>query len=126
MGLAREDFSRAVRWLTGFAFLRDPNARINGDEAEEDDRCRLCAQAPEKADHVLRECPALQQLRWECFGAYHLDPGMAWEVAAVIKFLADPRVSSLEDSDDVDGDPPMVDPPQRRGRSTLMTEQQDG
>ena len=66
-----------------------------------------CAQAPEKVDHILRECPALNQHRWECFGTFQLAPGMPWEVSAGVKFLGDPRVSSLEDSTE-DNDPPAA------------------
>ena len=106
LGLGREEFSRAIRWLTGFAFLQSPNAKVN---TEEDDQCRLCAQAPEKADHILRVCPALNQLRWECFGMYQLTGEVGWEVSAVVRFLGDQRVCSLEDSEDSGGSQGVYD-----------------
>ena len=98
ISLDREAFSRLIRWLSGFAFLRGLGAKINGEDGD-DDSCRLCEEAVEKADHILRECPALNQHRWDCFGTYQLSSGMGWEVMAVHKFLSDQRVRSLEDSD---------------------------
>ena len=90
-------------WLTGFALLRSMNAAVGLEESAD---CRLCHQAPEKADHILRDCPALLQHRWECFGAYQLAVDAEWEVSALCRFLRDERVSNLEDSE-VDGsDPP--------------------
>ena len=98
----REDFSRAVRWLTGFAFLRAPN-NVRGDTDQ--DICRLCAQAAEKADHVLQSCPALNQLRRESFGTFQMVPGgMEWEVSSLIKFLSDERVQALEEDEGVTSD----------------------
>ena len=91
LALDREAFSRCIRWLTGFAFLQAPNA-LRG--LTEDDNCRLCAIAPEKADHILRQCPALNQLRWESFGKFH------WEVKGLARFLQAERVRSLEDSEE--------------------------
>ena len=61
---------------------------------------------PEKADHVLRECPRLNQLRWECFGALQLTSETEWEVSALCRFLKDDRVSTLEDSGETGGNPP--------------------
>ena len=95
LGLDRNDFSRCIRWLTGFAFLRSKNFQLGLDDG---DICRICAQAPEKAEHIFRECPALNQHRWECFGVFQLAPGVEWEVQSLLKFLADERVRSLEDS----------------------------
>ena len=89
LGMGREDFSRAIRWLTGFAFLGGPN-KVMG--LCEDDTRRRCAQAPEKVDYLLLECPALNQLRWERFDAFQLNPpplGRDWEVSSLLKFLGD-------------------------------------
>ena len=60
----------------------------------------------EKADHILRECPALNQHRWECFGAFQLVGNVEWEVSALTQFLQDERVRTLEDSESTDDGPP--------------------
>ena len=75
----------------------------------EDDTCRLCALAPEKADHILRQCPALNQLRWESFGKFQLAAGDPWEVKGLTRFLQDERVRSLEDSEEDDLSQPNPD-----------------
>ena len=104
LGENREEFSRAVRWLTGFAFLRAPNAARG---TSEQDICRLCATAPEKADHILLTCPTLNQLRWECFGAFQIQgSGFEWEVSSLLKFLSNERIKSLEDPEEDAPDPP--------------------
>ena len=67
---------------------------------EESADCRLCHQVPKKADHILRECPALNQHRWECFGAFQLGEDAEWELSGLLRFLQDERVHTLEDSED--------------------------
>ena len=64
--------------------------------------CRLCGQHPEKADHILRECTALLQHRWDSFGTPQFTPDMDWEVSGLRRFLQDARVSDLETSEDDD------------------------
>ena len=93
----RVSFSRTVRWITGHAFLQVQNQRAG---QEVDPECRLCGQSPEKADHILRECPALGPLREECFGFHLWRDGQEWEMGGLIKFLSDDRVLRLEDSED--------------------------
>ena len=88
-----------MRWLTGFAFLRGPNANSNA-EAEADTDCRMCAGAVEKADHLLRECPALDHLREECFGTSKLAGNDRWEISSLVKFLSDESIKSLEDPEE--------------------------
>ena len=83
--------------MTGHAFLQVQNQRAG---QEVDPLCRLCGSAPERADHVLRECPALGVLRAECFGMHLWQIGQEWEVGGLIRFLSDERVLSLEDSEE--------------------------
>ena len=93
----RTSFSRIVRWTTGHAFLQVQNQRAG---QEVDPTCRLCGLAPEKADHILRDCPALGALRHECFGSYFWQKDQEWEMGGLIKFLSDERVLSLEDNEE--------------------------
>ena len=60
--------------------------------------CRLCEESPEKADHIILRCPALNQLRWECFGAFQLAEPGDWQLSKLMRFLNDERVTSLEES----------------------------
>ena len=98
LSLDRPLFSRVVRWVTGHAFLQVQNQRAGQDV---DATCRLCNSAPEKADHILRECPALGSLRAECFGGHIWQDGQQWEVGGLAKFLSDDRVLNLEVQEDV-------------------------
>ena len=50
----KETYSRAVRFITGFANLRYYNWKI---QTESNPRCRLCGDAEEKAQHLIFECP---------------------------------------------------------------------
>ena len=84
-----------VRWLTGHAFLRLQDFRAG---VEAISVCRLCAAEPERADHILLACPRLAVLRRDCFRSTAVDEqSPEWEVSQLLKFLQDPRVSSLED-----------------------------
>ena len=71
--------------MSGHAFLRVQDQRAGQDV---DPLCRLCGLAPEKADHgVLRDCPALENLRADCFGSHIWTEGQEWEIGGLLKFL---------------------------------------
>ena len=95
----RVDFSRAIRWLTGHTFLRLQNFRAGTTAMSV---CRLCGRKPERADHILLECPRLSGLRINCFGAAYIDTDEekpSWEVGDLMKFLSVDWVRSLEEEE---------------------------
>ena len=99
LGLGRVGFSRAVRWLTGHAFLRLQNFRAGTTALS---TCRLCGRKPERADHILLECPRLSGLRTDCFGSAYIDgeeESPDWEVGDFLKFITVPEVANLEEEE---------------------------
>ena len=116
LSLSRSTFSRAVRWITGHAFLGLQNFRC-GSEATS--ACRLCGLVPERADHLLLECPKLAVLRSDCFRVWEPARNPRWEVDWIVKFVESPTVLRLEsrqdclsggDDDDDDGEGAGADP----------------
>ena len=110
LSLPRSTFSRAVRWLTGHAFLGLQNFRCG---LEASSVCRLCGLVPERADHLLLECPRLAVLRSSCFRVWEPAGNPRWEVDWIVKFVESPPVLRLEsrqdclsggDDDEVDDD----------------------
>ena len=98
-----------MRWLTGHAFLGLQNFRTG---TEVSSVCRLCGLVPERADHLLLECPRLAVLRSDCFRVWAPARNPRWEVDWIVKFVESPRVLLLEsrqdylsggDDDDEDG-----------------------
>ena len=85
-----------MRWLTGHTFLKLQNFRCG---IETTSVCRLCGLVPERADHILLECPKLNVLRAECFRTWDTGPNPHWEVDWILKFLEDGVVEHLEESE---------------------------
>ena len=64
--------------------------------------CRLCGRKPERADHILLECPRLSGLRTDCFGSVYIDTDEErpnWEVGDIVKFISAPGVVDLEEEE---------------------------
>ena len=97
--MGRVEFSRAIRWLTGHTFLRLQNFRAGMTALSV---CRLCGRKPERADHILLECPRLSGLRTSSFGAAYIDTDKerpSWEVGDLMKFLSAEWVLNLEEEE---------------------------
>ena len=60
--------------------------------------CRLCGMVPERADHLLHECPRLASLGSQCFKTWEPSPNPRWEIDWVTKFVEDDLVMPLEES----------------------------
>lgn len=90
----RAEFSRAVRGLSGHAYLGLQNFRCGTHAVSV---CRLCGQVPERPDHLLLECPCLQSMRASTLRLLAPSPAPVWEVEWILKFLAHPSVLQLED-----------------------------
>ena len=100
LALGRVNFGRVIRWLTGHVFLRLQNFRAGTSAISV---CRLCGQKPERADHILLECPRLGELRMDCFGSAYIDTDEErpdWEVGDLLEFLAAAGVANLEEEED--------------------------
>ena len=108
-----------LRWLTGHAFLRLQNFRAGTTALSV---CRLCGRKPERADHILLECPRLSNLRVDCFGSAYIDVDVDderpdWRVGDLLKFLSAEVVASLEEEeprDSTEGFSSEEDPPPPR------------
>ena len=97
LSFPRPKFSRVVRWLTGHAYLGLQNFRCG---LEPISTCRLCGQVPERADHLLLECPRLINLRESCFKTWVPSRNPRWEVDWIAKFVESPPILRLESRED--------------------------
>ena len=85
-----------VRWLTGHAFLGLQDFRAGTTAISV---CRLCGQVPERADHVLLDCPRLAQQRLDILGGATLDKrNLEWEVNSVLRFMKETGAEDMEGS----------------------------
>ena len=96
----RETVSRAVRYLTGHAFLRRHNAIVEQGVSPPwgDVSCRLCEDPDmdETPHHLITECEALHFWRHETLGAHILDEFPRWKTRNLIKFIRDRDLILLE------------------------------
>ena len=96
----RELVSRAIRFLTGHAFLRRQNAIVfHGISPPPGDiSCRLCEDTfmDETPHHLITECEALVQWRINTFNSDFLGEFPRWKVHNFIKFLGKKSIILLE------------------------------
>ena len=91
----RDILSRAVRFLTGHCFLR--RQRILTKMPAPSIYCRYCGNAPERAIHILTECPFFQPYRITHLGTPTLSPtAPLWLPRNLLALLACPRISDME------------------------------
>ena len=64
----------------------------------------MCGLVPERADHILLECPRLLGLRAECFRTWIPGESPNWEVDRLLKFLESDAVKDLEEPDGKEGE----------------------
>ena len=104
MKLPKQEFSRAVRFLSNLNGLAKFEHRLN--EEIVGPNCRLCSSEDdfynyeETAIHIVFECPKLTLLRAECFGQYLMDEPYFWDVRGLSKFLRNKYVISLEEGEE--------------------------
>jgi ribonuclease HI len=91
----RKEFSRAVRYLTGHAFLGYQNNLTNPNTTDSK-RCRFCKDENETAHHIITECDRFIQLRTDIFQKHPLDEYPEWNTRQIIAFLRHPTVRRLE------------------------------
>ena len=99
----RDVVSRAVRFLTGHAFLRRQNAIVfHGVSPPPGDvSCRLCEDPimAETPHHLITECEALVFWRLSIFGVDFLDEIPYWKANDLLKFVGKKDIILLESDD---------------------------
>jgi ribonuclease HI len=89
----KREVGQAVRYITGFAFLRRHQSLID----RRNSTCRLCGMDPESSWHIMADCEAIHVIRLASFKlSFNSDP-MVWEPKELISLLRQPRVRELED-----------------------------
>ena len=96
--LGKVDFSRCVRYITGFNWLRRCR-RIIEPEDTPTDECRLCEMEEESSYHIVAVCPALVGPRMRCLGDWQLNDPPVWTPEALSRFLREPRIAHLEEDE---------------------------
>jgi ribonuclease HI/retron-type reverse transcriptase len=89
----RKQTGTLIRAISGHNFMQYHRHNVHH---WVDPECRLCQQADEESNHVIRECTAIVALRRQYFGEDYLDAGWAWEPAQLLDFLQDPEIAILE------------------------------
>ena len=96
----RESVSRAIRFLTGHAFLRRQNAIVfHGISPPPGDiTCRLCEDSymDETPHHLITECEALVQWRIATFETDFMEDFPRWKVHNLMKFIGKKSIILLE------------------------------
>jgi ribonuclease HI len=89
----RKETGILIRNVTGHNFMQYHRHNVHN---WIDPECRLCQQADEESNHVIRDCPAIVALRLKYFGESYLEKDWAWEPAHLLAFLQDPEIAILE------------------------------
>jgi ribonuclease HI len=61
--------------------------------------CRLCGEAPEESQHIIRSCPALSSTRLACM--WQITITDTWEIQGLLNFLTMPQVARLANGDPI-------------------------
>ena len=101
--------SRFIRFITGHAFLRKQNAYVRygpGSNQEnipfDEIKCRMCGESVEEPVHIIKECEAFWQERFQEFECIEWHPDKEWNVDQMIRFLNEIRVRNLEEEEETD------------------------
>ena len=92
---------RTVRFLTGHTFMARHNTLIElGREALDDDiaLCSLCMEENETPEHLVTECPCLNNERQSLLLSWQLDTPPPWSTG-LADFIALPAIKELEDDE---------------------------
>ena len=101
--LSRNSISRFGRFISGHCFLRRQNVltHLRNDTII----CRLCGEDEERAEHIIRYCPALWRERHDAFGVWRTfldENNPEWKVNQISKFVNSIRVQHLEKREEGD------------------------
>ena len=102
VGLGRDAFSKALRWLTGHCFLRRHRSICQENDEYISPTCCLCREEDETPIHITADCPALHRSRMEIFGERFMpvNEPQDWSVDQVQALLSLDGVYSLEEEED--------------------------
>jgi ribonuclease HI len=93
--LNREDFGRAIRWLTGHCFLNRHNHLLYPLDYPSP-TCRACGWEQETSSHIICQCEALGRIRFFHFQEFLLPLAPIPLIRQLTSFLTDPRIKTLE------------------------------
>jgi hypothetical protein len=90
--------SRTVRFITGHCFMNRHNTLIDYGYTALDEmiaQCCLCEEEEETTEHLVTECPVLNQARLDNLYAWQLDKPPPWGLG-LLNFLNTPLIIALE------------------------------
>jgi hypothetical protein len=91
----RKTIGKLVQFLTGHCFLlRHQICKINP-HAGLPVTCRLCKDAPETPEHLIRGCPTLMTKRREIFNQESLEANFEWSIKQIQRFIEGSVVGNL-------------------------------
>ena len=96
--LQNEETSRVVRFVTGHCYMRRHRVILEmGYEFQHDQvaMCSLCQEEQETPEHLITECPVLNNTRLDTLYCWQLDRPPPWN-AGIINFINSPAVKALE------------------------------
>ena len=100
----KEATSRFIRFITGHAFLRKHNAYVrhgtNKGIPFDEVKCRMCGNSPEEPVHIIKECDAFCQERFNVFDCVEWFSDRNWSVDQMVQFLGKIRIRNLENEED--------------------------
>jgi hypothetical protein len=91
----RDNFGRAIRWLTGHCFLNRHNHLLHPLE-HPSPTCRACGQEQETSSHIICDYEAISFIRYFHFQEFLLTLAPIPIIRQLSCFLDDPRINALE------------------------------
>jgi hypothetical protein len=91
--------ARIIRFLTGHMFVNRHEVLIQrGRDVLGSDNalCRLCKEEMETPEHLLTECPVLNNDRQELFNSFQLSQVPDWD-SKILRMVMLPTLAALED-----------------------------
>ena len=97
--LSRTDLGLCIRHLTGHSFLQYHRSKV---DPTRDPKCRFCPAIREESAHIILDCPAFLEQRFQIFWEYQ--PTSIATVWQLLLFLTSPQVSGLEEDSSSEDD----------------------
>ena len=103
----RSTYGRLIQFITGHNYL---GYHMRNVHPGEDNRCRLCAEVVETAEHISSECPVTRQARSDLWVTPDGSPGIPrrWKTKSLEDFLANETISALLDPRDPVENGPVI------------------
>ena len=91
--MKRKKLSKMIQFLSGHNKLKYHMNLQDG--INDPGSCRLCMEDEESSYHIIGECPAMEQIRFEIFHRNILGEKPIWEIPQVEKFLRISQVGNM-------------------------------